>query len=114
MWDDATQHRFDQLRLKALTSELSAEEADELALLHQEADSFANDYLAQAVLTLQEEQTQLNEQLQKNEHINEALRVVQTQQETLLQESRQWLVDFQRRHGQLMAQYNQITGNFAS
>ncbi len=105
-WSDEQQQRFDTLRLRALSTDLSpAEQAELDALQTQLADAWPLDLEA-----LQTEQADLRTRLTRAQTENEALAQLLNQQEQLVAEARQWLARFESRHQQLRQTYTHLTG----
>ena len=109
-WNDQQQSRFDELREQEMVGALTNAEQTELdgmmAVLIEEAD----EALVSAIGRLQQEQAELEAKLQKRQFENEELAKLLLQQEQLAAESRQWLVDFDRRHAQIRETYIRLTG----
>ena len=105
-WSIEQQQRFDTLRLRALSADLSpAEQAELEALQAQLADAWPLDFA-----TLQNEQADLRKRLTRAQTENEALAQLLVQQEQLVAEARQWLARFESRHQQLRQAYTHLTG----
>ena len=99
------QQRFDALRLRALSAELSSAEQAELdALQLQLENDWSFDWAA-----LQAEQNSLRERLRHAQTENEALAQLLNQQEQLVAEARQWLAGFESRHHLLQQTYTRLT-----
>lgn len=110
-WDDTQQTRFDELRQRELTADLSPEEQAELdaltVLLTQDADRT----LLAAIDRLQQEQVELESRLEQRQIENEELANLLSQQEQLAAESRRWLADFDRRHAKIRESFIRLTGD---
>jgi hypothetical protein len=110
-WNDKTQARFDELRQRELAGSLTAAEQTELAELTDWLTKTADAALETAVARLEQEQSILQERLQRRQDENEELARLLRQQEQLVAESRRWLADFEKRHRQISQAYTRLTGD---
>lgn len=86
-WDKQTQHRFDSLRQRALTTALSDDEQHELDALIAAITEEESTYLAPALERLDDDLRRRDEQLAALQVRNEELAVLARQHEQLLREA---------------------------
>ena len=96
-WNEAMQHRFDDLRQRELLGPLSAEEQGELAALLATLEADEALSLAPALARMDQETQQREAQLAAIQIRNEELAALARQHEQLLSEATSWLRSFEQR-----------------
>ena len=108
-WDEQTESRFNELRLRQLKEGLDAPEQIELEALIAALEAEEAAQMAPAIEQMRQEQLALRQQLAQLHAENEALATLAHQQEQLVFEARQWLAVFQTRHQRLQQAYQTLT-----
>lgn len=109
-WDELIAIRFDSLRLKEITGELTLPEQVELDELTQTLETEEAQNLAPFFEQKQREHKVLREKLEEVQRENEGLAKLISQQEQLAADARHWLAEFDRRNAQIRQAYNRLTG----
>ncbi len=109
-WNAETQTRFDQLRMKEITSTLTEREQSTLDALSARVETSEDRYLVPAIELIRQEQDMLLERLSQVQTENELLAKLLAQQEKLAADARRWLAQFDRRHRSIVQTYTHLTG----
>jgi hypothetical protein len=109
-WDELITIRFDSLRLKEITGELTLPEQVELDQLTQTLEAEEAQNLAPFFEQKQKEHKILREKLEGAQQENQGLAKLISQQEQLAADARRWLAEFDRRNAQIRQAYNRLTG----
>jgi chromosome segregation ATPase len=110
VWDTETQRRFNSLRERQLSGELSAAEQHELDELLAVLDAEEASYLAPAIAHMDEELHRADAQLAALQIRNEELAALARQHEQLLSEAASWLEQFDQRRIVLQNRYARLAG----
>ena len=105
-WATDQQNRFDALRRRALTADLTPAEQAELDALQAQLEGDWRPNME----AMRAEQADLRERLTRVQAENEALAQLLNQQEQLVAEASQWLARFEARHQALRQTYTRLTG----
>ena len=107
-WNEAMQHRFDDLRQRELLGPLSAEEQGELVALLATLDADEAISLAPVLARMDQEAQQREAQLAAIQMRNEELAALARQHEQLLREAKSWLRSFEQRRLLLHDRYARL------
>ncbi len=110
-WDEQTRLRFNELRLKQLSSILTDAESAELQQLMNTLLAADEEYLTPAISRLQQDIQQLQSQLQNQQVHNTALAQLLLQQEQLAADAQQSLRTLEQRQLYIHQQYTRLTGD---
>lgn len=109
-WNDDTERRFTDLRLRELSGTLTDTEQTELEQMVAEIEEAEADALKESAERWQVERERLQEKLHQSEAENDELLQLLVQQEKLVADARRWLREFEQRHDLLQDNYNRLVG----
>lgn len=109
-WNETTQSRFDELRMRELAETITPSEQAELAQLVTAIETEEAEFLAPAFEKMQATQRELQEKLALKQREAEELARLLQQQEQLISDAQSWIKEFEARHGQIQRSYKQLTG----
>lgn len=109
-WNEATQERFNKLRVKKFVEGLDDVESAELATYKSHLEQETVTYLSPLITSLEQENAVMLQKLDETHAENAVLLRIIEQQKQLVADARRWLSEFEHRHKAILQTYQSATG----
>lgn len=109
-WNESTQERFNELRVKKFVEGLDEAESAEFRTYQTYLEQETATYLSPLIASLEQENAAMLKKLDETNVENAILLRIIEQQKQLVADARHWLTEFEHRHKAILQTYQSVIG----